>query len=619
MSDIPSPTAAHVEPVADPHAGLAERVLDTQTAMLFRRSQRSLAAGLTLALLVCVGLAPYVRNNLVWYWFALRCCVTVLRFALGFRFFQSSPVGDLVWRRWFVTALALDGLVWSLLGTWLRPDTLPSGEALLLAVLVGVASMGVFVLQPSWRASCTFLMAMLLPVTLFHLAQGTRAGLFIGLALSLFLGLVFVEARYSEARIRELLRLRFDTDRIAEERAKALQLAQRQSNVKSQFLATMSHEMRTPLHGILGLTRMLRRGGGTAPAEHLALIERAGEHLLTLINDVLDFSKLEAGPVKLANEVFDLAALIEDVVSLSIPPAYEAGLTLVTRLHMSRPCTVRGDPARVRQVLHNLIGNAIKFTEAGSVTVTAKYHVARGIARIAVHDTGVGIGPQDVSRIFDAFQQADGSFTRRYGGTGLGLTIGRELARAMGGDLTCTSELGKGSCFTVKVKLPAHETAPAPEMDLPLEPVVPPLAGQVLLAEDNLVNSLVAEAALQNIGLSVESVSDGAQAVAAFERLRPRVVVLDCHMPVMDGFEAARRMRALERTHGWPRTPIIALTANALDGDRDVSRAAGMDDHLAKPFKQEQLRAMLQRLMAAAPQPVPSGPPPPGAAPDTPA
>lgn len=579
-------------------AGLGERVLDAQTAMLYRRSQGSVLAGVLLGVVVCVGLMPYLPAAMVWGWFALRCCVALLRYTLGLRFFRSPPDGDRVWRSGFVTSLALDGLVWAMLGTWLRPEALPNGDALMVAVLVGVASVGVFVLQSSWRASGTFVVSTLLPMIVFQFALGTRAGLFIGLALSIFLVMIFLEARHSEARIRELLRLRFDTDRIAEERAKALQLAQRQSNVKSQFLATMSHEMRTPLHGILGLTRMLRQGSGhAAPLEQLALVERAGEHLLTLINDVLDFSKLEAGPVKLADEVFDLAALVEDVVSLSIPPAYEAGLTLSMRLQMHRPCTVRGDPARVRQVLHNLVGNAIKFTDIGAVTVTAKYHPGRGLARISVQDTGVGIGAHDLSRIFDAFHQADGSYTRRFGGTGLGLTIGRELARAMGGDLTCTSKVGQGSIFVVKLRLPAKEMPLPADVDLPLEPVAPRLAGHVLLAEDNIVNALVAEAALQEIGLTVQVVGDGAQALAAFEARRPDVVVLDCHMPVMDGFEAARRMRIAEAKQGWPRTPIVALTANALEGDREVSLAAGMDDHLAKPFRQEQLRAMLQRVM----------------------
>jgi signal transduction histidine kinase/CheY-like chemotaxis protein len=600
--------AQSADATAPAHAAEAARALECQvqaeqTTLLYRRSQSATLAGVGFALLVCIGLAPYLPRDPLWGWFALRCCVAVLRFTLGFRFNQAHAAEEPLWHRWFVAALVLDGLSWSLLGAWLAGYVESPLRELLITSLVGVSAVAVFVLQPSWRASVTFLAGALLPVAAVELVSGRRSGVFTALALITFVLLLYFEARRAEARIHELLRLRFSTARIAEERAQALQLAQRQSHVKGQFLATMSHEMRTPLHGILGVTRMLQQHPGEAPAAQLALIERAGEHLLTLINDVLDFSKLEAGQVKLAEQVFDLAALVEDVVSLSIPPACEAGLTLTAKLLMSRPCPVRGDPARVRQVLHNLVGNAVKFTEMGSVTVVAKYHVGRGRARITVQDTGVGIPAEDLTRIFDAFQQADGSFTRRYGGTGLGLTIARELAQAMGGDLTCTSEIGRGSTFTVTLNLPAQEVAPLAQVDVALEAPAPPLQGRVLLAEDNLVNALVAEAALQKIGLEVQVVPDGASAVEAFAQNRPEFVLLDCQMPVMDGFEAARRMRALEAERAWPRTPLIALTANALAGDREASLAAGMDEHLAKPFREEQLRELLRRYLTVSPAP----------------
>ena len=582
--------------VAAQNAELRERVLEEQTAMLFQRTPASTLTGVPFALLVCVGLVPFVNPLAIWTWFALRCSVAALRLLMSRSFFRAGACNHGTWHRCLVVALALDGFVWGLLGTWLAPAHNVPVMALLLTSLVGVASMGMFVLQPSWRASAAFLVSMLLPVALHQMLVGERLGLFAGLGMLTFLALITLEARRSEARIHELLNLRFSTDRIAEERAEALRLAQRQSSVKSQFLATMSHEMRTPLHGILGLTRMLQSEKPEQPGEQLALIERAGEHLLTLINDILDFSKLEAGQARLSPQVFDLAALIDDVVSLSVPSAFQNGLTLTARLHMPRPCFVRGDPSRLRQVLHNLVGNAIKFTEAGAVTVVAKHRGSR--ARIAVHDTGVGISADELPRIFDAFHQADSSFARRFGGTGLGLTIARELARAMGGDLVCTSQQGRGSCFTVTMDL-----APAPD---PLPTTAgagtasSALQGHVLLAEDNPVNALVAEAALKKMGLTVELVEDGLQALASFRAAPPDLVLLDCQMPVMDGFEAVRRMREHEGEQGLPRTPVVALTANALQGDREHSLAAGMDDHLAKPFRDEELRAVLRRLLVPA-------------------
>jgi len=599
MTRLEKPSMSEFSPSgatdADPEGGLDRRVREARTELLYRRSHIVNGAGALLALLMAFGLLPFAAASAVWVWFALRCLMFLSRLWLNLRYRAAADRARPAWETAFVVAVGLDGFAWSLVGLWVIPQELPEVSILVLTVLVGIGSVGVFVLQSSWRASGVFLISLLLPIALLELASGTRPGSYAGAGLLLYLALMLIEARNSGRRIRELLRLRFWTDRIADERADALRLAQRQSNVKGQFLATMSHEMRTPLHGILGLTRSLRQADPMAP--QLALIERAGEHLLTLINDALDFSKLEAGQVKLSPQFFDLAALIDDVVSLSVPPATEAGLQLTTRMYMSRPCPVIGDPARLRQILHNLVGNAIKFTESGSVTVVAKHNAERGRARIAVYDTGVGIAPEHLSMVFDAFHQADGSFKRRFAGTGLGLTIARELARAMGGDLLVTSQLGKGSCFTLKLDLPRSQ------VDVPIDvgaaPLPQALSGRVLLAEDNPVNALVAEAVLRKLGLDVAVVEDGLQAVDAFRAKRPDLVLLDCQMPVMDGLEAARRMRDHEASLDWPRTPVVALTANAFDVDRARSLAAGMDEHLAKPFKDDDLTRVLARYLHA--------------------
>ena len=589
-------STASVAPDGDGSA-LDRRVRDAQTELLYRRSQHVNWAGAAFALLMAVGLTPYAPPELVWTWFALRLLVSIGRFWLALRYARSTDRGRPVWRTAFVAAVAVDALAWSAIGVWMIPVGGPTVASLLLTSLVGVSSVAIFVLESDRRASAAFLVGALVPLALMALSTGARPGFYAGTGLLVYVALMLHESRLSERRIHELLRLRFSTDRIAEERAEALRLAERQSSVKGQFLATMSHEMRTPLHGILGLTRALRRN---APdTAQLALIERAGEHLLTLINDALDFSRLEAGQVQLARQPFDLAALMDDVVSLSMPAATEAGLVLETRLHLPRPCRVVGDAARLRQILHNLVGNAVKFTDEGRITVVARYDAEAGRARFSVHDTGVGIAPEDLPAIFDAFHQADGSFKRRHAGTGLGLTIARELAQAMGGDLVASSEVGKGSVFTVKLDLPAAPE-PAP-VDVAATPVPRSLAGHVLLAEDNAVNALVAEAVLRQLGLEVTLVEDGARAVEAFRNGRPDLVLLDCQMPVMDGLEAARRIRAVEVAEGWPRTPMVALTANAFEGDRARSLAAGMDDHLAKPFRDEELARLLARHLGGAP------------------
>lgn len=587
---------------SSPHLGadLARLVADEQTALLYQRSHTATMTGVPFALLVCWGLIPYDSPLQLWAWFAMRCTITGTRLLLRQRFFAQAEPATRPWRGRLLAVLAVDGFVWSLAVAWLSPPHHPDIVALMVASLVGVSAVALFVLQAAWSACASFLVSLLLPVVVAQALQDSRAGMFTAIGVLLFLGLMLWEARRAELRIRELLRLRFTTDRIAEERAEALALAQRQSSVKSQFLATMSHEMRTPLHGILGLARLLRRQPEPPTAAQWDVIERAGEHLLAQINDILDFSHLQGGTIALAQQRFDLAQLVDDVVAQSSPAASERGLLLQARLSMTRPALVVGDAARLRQVLQQLLGNAIKFTEAGSVTVIVKHHPVRGRVRIDVRDTGIGIAAVDRGRIFDAFQQGDNSFRRRYGGTGLGLTIARELARAMGGDLVCTSVPGEGSNFRLTLALPT-----APE-DAPVEPAAATgersgrlLSGHVLLAEDNPVNALVAEAALQGLGLSVQVVGDGEQAVAAFKVHRPDLVLMDCQMPLMDGFEAARRMREHEQEAGdGRRTPIVALTANAMDGDRERSLAAGMDDHMAKPFRDDALWATLRRLLA---------------------
>ena len=580
----------------DPQPSAAQQTFDEQIAILFRRSSVTTAVGVPFALMLAWAIHAYVDPAAVWLWFALRCAITGGRAWLQWAYRRSDRRDTKRWRNRFVWMLAVDGFLWGLAGTWLVPVARPDIVALLLTVLVGVSAIAAFVLQASLRASLAFILPMMLPAAVFQFFAPTSVGIYFGVGL---LGFVFLLARESadaQARIAEMLQLRFSTDRIANERSAALLLAERESAAKDQFLATMSHEMRTPLHGILGLARLLLRNDAPPSRAHLELMERSGEHLLGLINDVLDVSKMGAGQVTLANEVFDLAALVTEAAAMPAINAAQAGLALTTALQMPQPCWVSGDPQRLRQVLQNLLGNAIKFTAAGSIHVDARHDAVSGSTCIAVRDTGIGIAADDVERIFTAFAQADSSFSRRFSGTGLGLTISRELVRAMGGDVVCRSTPGEGSCFTATLNLPTAAALPvqASASAAPLQ-----LVGHVLLAEDNAVNALVACAVMERLGLSVEVVGNGELALAAFRRRTPDLVLMDCHMPVMDGFQATRRMREIERIEGRPRTAVIALTANALAGDRERSLECGMDDHLAKPFRDDDLVEMLQRFVRA--------------------
>jgi CheY-like chemotaxis protein len=362
----------------------------------------------------------------------------------------------------------------------------------------------------------------------------------------------------------------------------------------------MSHELRTPLHGILGLSRSLSRQVQAEARESVTLIRRSGEHLLGLINNILEFSRFRAHGIDMHPSEVDVVRVVEDALAMCRPAAQEGRLELEAEFGVPRPYVARVDPFRLRQIVLNLLGNAIKFTDAGGIVRVLLNPGAegRGIA-ITVADTGVGIPPEALARLFEPFRQGDASPSRRHGGTGLGLHITREICRMLGGDIGCRSVPGRGSVFEVTLpleRLAESSARAAAAQTVDSNFVVERFGGgSVLLAEDNEVNAIVAEAALRRFGLEVEHVTSGHGVVQRMctHGERPDIVLLDCQMPEMDGFEACRRVRAFEREHGLPRVPIVALTANVFQHDRELCRAAGMDAFLGKPFTEHELHHVL--------------------------
>jgi signal transduction histidine kinase len=591
-------------PAPAARTALETQVRAAQAELTFDRSRSTNLASVPFGLIVTWLLWPSADQRLLAAWMAATLAVTLWRLRIAHGFDRDRPARVLHWTRRFEWALVADGTLYGLLGTVL----LPRNDAILavemVAALIGLTAIGLVVLSTSLRATLARTVPLLVPPLLWHLAQGDRIAVFSGLGMAAFLGLSVLEGRRASEHTRNALRLRLQMDELAAQRQQALALAEHSSAAKSQFLATMSHEVRTPLHGILGLARLLCDDTALRdPAvrrQRLHTLERTGEHLLGIINDVLDYSRVEGRHLQLQPQPFDLHALVDEVADLCRVAALAKGLTLQAEQALPQPCPVQGDPARVRQVLLNLTGNAVKFTARGGVTVRSSRD-AGGAVTIRVVDSGPGVPEDARDRIFDPFEQLDGSFARRHGGTGLGLAISRELARAMGGDLVCLGPAGGGATFELTLPLPAVAPAAA---DVTAPTPAParagaPLHGRVLLAEDNPVNAIVAEAALQRLGIEVVTVADGEQAAARAARERFDLVLMDCQMPGLDGFEATARIRRGERERGHTRVPIVALTANALQGDRERSLAAGMDEHLAKPYHDADLRAVLERYLAA--------------------
>ncbi len=386
----------------------------------------------------------------------------------------------------------------------------------------------------------------------------------------------------------------------------AKEAAEAGTHSKSEFLAVMSHEMRTPLHAVLGATGLLLDGTlSREQREQAGMIRTAGQALLDLIDDLLDFSRIEAGRLDLERVAFDPRRVVEDTVALVSAAAEGKGLELACRVEPDVPGRVCGDPGRLRQVLLNLLTNAVKFTERGQIIALFELLArdADGIAlRLRVRDTGVGIAPVFLPHLFEPFTQGESSTRRRHGGTGLGLAITRRLVELMGGTIEASSKPGEGSEFTCTVRLgeaPAEEEpaglergAHAPS-DPPRPRSSPERRPQVLLAEDNRVNQRVTHAQLARLGCDVDLASDGHEAIAAVARRRYDVIFMDCQMPGVDGFDATREIR--RREPEGPRVPIVALTANALRGDRERCLAAGMDDYLAKPTDLGSLDQALER------------------------
>ena len=585
---------------------LESEVFAEQIASVYRLTPFTLAvsvAGSTLLLLV-LWQADLTEGLIPWYLF--HHLVYAGRYALlrAYQRAEDKAADARLWARRFVLGTFGAGVVWALPVSLLMPDIGEPARFFVAMSAVVVTASGMFSLAPYFRAYLPLATLPLLTLAVSMIATGIRSEYLTGAGILLFLYIVLVNARRFEAMTRDSIRLRLGYAQLAEDRARASEAAERASQAKTQFLANISHEIRTPMTGVLGLTQLLLAGElSPLQRERTESLLKAGESLLRLLNDVLDLTRNEAGQLRLEHINFDLHQLVNDVGRLYAHSAQQQGLHLDCHVDANIPRRAMGDPFRLRQILSNLVSNAVKFTERGTIEVhlerRPREEVQRLSLRFHVRDTGIGIPPEASTNLFTPFSQADDSMSRRYGGTGLGLAICQQLVSSMGGSIRYDSS-DKGSHFYVDVDL--DEAADIPEQSgdesrlLSHRLVAEGGRLRILLVDDNETNQILVKAMLELIGdFEVMLAGDGRIALDRFREAD--LILMDCQMPIMDGYSAARGIRERERQEGRKTVPIIALTAHALDSERQRCIEAGMSEFLSKPVLMQQLSTKLEAVL----------------------
>jgi len=608
----------------------SDRIWQEQVRRVEKNAVLSNIVNIIIAILLGILLWKNEPHRLLIFWLSYMGVVSCMRMLMDYmRMHDSASFLKTESAGYFYQFLILISAAgWGASGYFLFSADLVE-QLVLTFVIAGIAVGAIPVLASLLKLYSLYLILILMPAIAHFTIMGDRY-IIVAIAIAGYLGIMLMTGLVINRGIMTALDIRFNNEslikfmsearnlsddqneklateieqrkRVEKELQKSRQSAETASKAKSEFLANMSHEIRTPMNGILGTLQLLQSSELDAEqSSYVSIAYNSGEALLSILNDILDFSKIEAGKLELEFIPFDMKGLINELVVLLKQKANEKKNQLKLDVDTQLPAAIKGDSVRIRQILSNLMTNAIKFTEQGTVTIKIRVlektdDIVR--LRIEVNDTGIGIAKAAQKKLFNSFTQADGTTTRKYGGTGLGLAIVRQLVTMMRGRLGIDSEEGEGSSFWAEISFEIPDEEILENRKLSVVAVDKNLQGHVLLVEDNPVNQIVAKKMLEKMGLSFEVVNNGEEAISRLKQSHAfNLVLMDCQMPVMDGYAATGALRELEKETSAERLTVVAMTANAMEGDKEKCLESGMDDYVAKPVKQQALKETLARWL----------------------